>query len=85
MIADILLNTINWVVQFFISLLPNSGELPDGITNAFSTFASYWNMANSILPMNTFFSIIVLGLAFEAGYLTFKLINFVVNKVRGSG
>lgn len=85
MITEALLYTFFTFISFVISLFPVFSGLPQGITTAFSSIGSYLNMANGFFPMDTLWSAIVILVTFEMGILTFKTLNFVINKVRGSG
>lgn len=85
MITELLLIMFNNLLRFTISLFPNAQTLPTEITSALVTFDSYFDKINSFLPLDTLFVIISLILTFEAGILTFKILNWVLNKLRGSG
>lgn len=85
MIFQFLINIVFDIINAVISVLPDPDELPGGISSAFNTIATYFHKANAILPVDTMFTIIGLILSVEAGVLLFKLSNWVINKVRGSG
>lgn len=85
MIFEVVLNLFFLVFSSAINLLPAGSALPSDISSALSSFSSYFSMANSFLPVSTLFSIVALGITFEAGILIFKFVNWSINKLRGSG
>jgi hypothetical protein len=85
MITEFLLILFRDILLTGIAILPNAGPLPSGIQNGFSLFSNYFNIADKIFPVSTVFQIIGIGLTFEAGILFFKIINFTIKKLRGSG
>jgi uncharacterized membrane protein SirB2 len=78
-----------WILYQFFSLViyvfPNFGGLPTQMTDALNAMQTYLQKANSILPVDTMLVVIGIALTFEAAVLTFRLTNYIVNKVRGSG
>jgi len=67
------------------SLLPSYSGLPDDLETAFNSIGTYLNQANVIFPIDTLFDCAVILVSVEFAIMTFKLLNFVINKVRGSG
>jgi len=85
MITEILIDILTAILEIFIRLLPDAEPLPANVSNAFIAITPYWNMLESFFPVSTVLQIISLGLAVETGFLLFKLANFMLNKLRGSG
>lgn len=85
MITEFLLILFRDILLTGISILPNADALPSGIQNGFTLFSNYFNMADKLFPVSTIFQIIGVGLSFELGILLFKVINFAIKKLRGSG
>lgn len=85
MITDLLLIMFRSILDAMIFLLPNASGLPTEISSAVVSFAPYFSKANSFLPVSTVFSIMALVLVFESGILLFKILNWILNKLRGSG
>lgn len=73
------------IVEFLIGLLPDPDTLPSGIGTAFSSIGTYLRKANAILPVDTMITIMGLTLAVEGGILAFIVLNWIYNKIRGSG
>jgi len=85
MILDLLLNILYYLLSAVLIIFPNYNGLPTQIISALDTVQIYLQKANSFLPMDTLMIILGLIFTFEAAILTFKLVNYVLNKVRGSG
>jgi len=66
-------------------VFPNYGGLPSQIVSALDTLQGYLQKANTIVPVDTLLTILALVFTFEAAILTFKFVNFILKKVRGSG
>ena len=76
------------IIAFTLSVLINAVQLvdlPSSVNDAFQTVSIYFQKANAIFPIDTIFTIIGLVLAIESGILAIKLINWALNKFRGSG
>lgn len=85
MITSVLMNLFLTCISFCFSFLPDSDSLPSQISDSLLVFASYFNKADSLFPVSTVFTIIALGVSVELALFFFKLINWVLNKIRGSG
>jgi len=72
-------------IYFFLQILPTGGDLNTNITTDLDEFAKYWNMLDSVMPVGTLFTVLLLYLAFEAIILSYKVINWIIKKLRGSG
>jgi len=86
MITGALILIFTGIVTFFTGLLPNMDALPTAFTNAWDWFSGFianmvWTIPHGedfLYILNTF--AIILG-----GVFIWKLINWVLNKLRGSG
>lgn len=85
MITYYILFFLAWAFDGLITLLPSATTLPAGIDSAVSYFLPIWAQFNYIFPVSTFFSILSFVLVVEGSIFLFGLINFVYNKIRGSG
>lgn len=68
-----------------IYLLPDATALPSSIQNGINWINSGFNFIGFLFPLNTFFQILIAGLAIEVAIWTFKWANWLINKIRGSG
>ncbi len=84
MVLEAIINIFMFVLGGLLSLLP-SVAIPTNVDSAFTTFATFFHKANAIFPMDTVFAIISITLTIETGILTFKVANYIINKIRGSG
>lgn len=84
MITESLFKILYFIVGFFVNLLPN-GEDSEFLSDALSFFTPTLSKLNSIFPVDTLIYCISIFLTVEAGILTFKIMNWLFNKVRGSG
>jgi hypothetical protein len=71
-------------MNFFVNLLP-TGEPPIQIQNSLDFLSTSFSQANQFIPMDTALTILGLILTYEAAILSFKFVNFALNKFRGSG
>lgn len=85
MIFNIIIGILISVLLFFISLLPDGIPLPTIISDSFATLSTYLGQANTFFPIDTALQIIGLGIVVELSIVTFKMFNWVLNKIRGSG
>lgn len=85
MISNLLLLFFYYFFLGVITLFPNFTELPQDVDNAMNTISPYFIQAKAFVPMETLITILSSIILFETGLLTFKLINFVFKKLRGSG
>jgi len=85
MIVSFFLYIFGSIVSGILLIFPDSGGLPDEVSDsiefAFNTARSY----SELVPFDTLLIILVLSMLVQAGFLLFKVLNWVVNKVRGSG
>lgn len=85
MITNGLIIVLDTFLASLIQLLPNSTPLPPNIHTAVITIQPYVNMLNTIMPIDTIFQVVLCAFIFETSVLAFKIMNFIFNKVRGSG
>jgi len=84
MIINYLLDGFLGIMNFFINLLP-TGNPPEQIQNALDFLSTSFQKANQLFPMDTALTILGFILTYEAAILSFKFVNFALNKLRGSG
>lgn len=84
MIVEAIVLAITNILNYAMGLLP-SAENTSSISAAMSAAGTYFAKANTFLPIDTLFAIISLIILIEAGFITFKLVNFTIKKIRGSG
>jgi hypothetical protein len=84
MVLEAIISLFVFVFGGLLSLLPTV-SIPSNVNDAFTTFATFFHKANAVFPMSTVFTIIGLTLAIESGILLFKIANYIINKIRGSG
>lgn len=85
MIIMLLINTILFLLYRLFDLLPNYTLIPQAARDAMATLTTYFGKANAIFPMDTLFQIGGIILGIEAGIWSFKLINWIYDKIRGAG
>lgn len=83
MIITTFINMLFALITFL--LIPITGlddvVLNSKITDAITTTGGYLNSINAILPVDTMLEILAVGLAFELGYLIYKIIMWVIRKI----
>lgn len=85
MITNALLLIIYYTLAIFLNLLPISRGLPPDMEAAFNTLITEAVKWNNLLPVYQLFLILGIVFSFETGILLFKTINWIINKIRGSG
>ena len=83
MIITALLNTIFVFLNFLLTPLSSMADvvLNSSFASSLSTASGYYHSLNGILPVDTMIEILGVSLAFEGGYLIFKLIMWVIAKI----
>ena len=83
MILTAILNALYNLILFITTPIRNLADvvLPSDFTTALSTAGGYLHALNVILPIDTILQILGVSLVFELGYLTYKLIMWVVKKI----
>ena len=85
MITDAILKGFKFLLSLLIGILPHSIGLPIEINNALATMVFQAQKWDALFPIRQLFLILTLTFAFEAAIFTFKSINWIINKFRGSG
>lgn len=85
MITGWIINAIYILFYNLLVFLPDSTGLNSNITSAITTVASNAHSIDGLFPVYTLIEILKLVVIFEIGVSSFKIINWVLNKVRGSG
>lgn len=78
-IIDLFFNLITFLLTPITSL--DDVVINPEITNALITTSGYLHSINTILPVDTMLEILAVGLAFELGYLIYKIIMWVIRKI----
>jgi hypothetical protein len=83
MITTALLNLFYNVIIFITTPIRNLADvsLNSSLGSAITTAGSYLHSLDVLLPMATILAILGVSLAFEAIYLTYKLIMWVIKKI----
>jgi len=85
MIATLFYQLVILVLSGLIAILPDVSALPSGITNAITKLSDSIGLLGWLLPFDTLFQIVTLGLVIEGAIFLFKWVNWIANKIRGSG
>lgn len=85
MILDLVLLAILLLLKVIVSLLPSSTGVPSDVSTSITNIFSSAHSFDGILPVYELIVVLKYVLVFEAGVLLWKLINWVLNKTRGSG
>jgi hypothetical protein len=85
MITSALLHLLFIFLGTIISMFPEYSGMPVAFDSAISTITPYLNYLNNFIPVDTFWEVLNIAFVFYSALLSFKLLNWVVNKVRGSG
>lgn len=80
-LITILYNVVAVVVNIF-AILPDV-SLPVDITNALNNISGYYSAMDTILPMDTLFTILTIELTFIGFYFTYKLVRWAYTKIPG--
>ena len=83
MIITALLNLVFSFLSVILSPLQNTADvvLDSNLTASLTTASGYLHSLNSFLPIDTMLEILGVLVAFEGGYLLFKLIMWVIKKI----
>lgn len=85
MILDTILYIFFTFLIYVFSLLPPMTNIPVAFDESLNFLVPFFNQANSIFPISTVFTIFLLFLTIESVLLIYKVFNWIVNKLRGSG
>lgn len=83
MIITTFIDMLFALITFLLIPITGLGDvvLNSEITDAITTTGGYLNSINAILPVDTMLEILAVGLAFELGYLIYKIIMWVIRKI----
>ncbi|GEM_PF-2340450 len=86
MITSLLISFIMEAMSWLLSFLPTVSSLPLGLDSTITTiFGYYRGFATIFPPLSTAMTYMVAGVGIEVGYKIYQLVNWVINKLRGSG
>jgi len=86
MITGILLTILYTFLTYILGLFPTFSGLPEGIDTAFSSLGTILGYINNTgWPMSATLSAVAVIIGYDVIKLLFKLSNWVINKIRGSG
>jgi len=81
MIFEFLLKIPALIVQSLISLLPQGGTLPAEWTSAVTTMWGFIEAFEFLIPIDTLLWCLGIALTFHLGVFTFKMFNWIINKI----
>lgn len=85
MILAFLINSFYILIYNVFSILPDSTGLSSDIIDSITVMVEYSHTVDAIFPIETLVDALKYILIFEVGIFSFKIINWVISKVRGSG
>lgn len=86
MILNTLLNIFFGLINFIINLFPNFQGLNENIEIVILNFSKFINNLKEISPIfETIIEIIQLFILIEIVIITFFMVNWIYNKIRGAG
>jgi len=85
MITAIFIKIFVTFVEKIALILPTVDQLPGNIQNSIDWFVESIVKWNTILPVDTMINIITIILGIESIILSFNILNFIINKIRGAG
>ena len=83
MITNSIIDLLFSLISFLLTPITSLADvvISPEITDALTTTSGYLHSINTILPVDTMLEILAVGLAFELGYLIYKLIMWVIKKI----
>jgi len=84
MITTFLLNLLYGFLWLLFAFLPTSAGLPQAFLDSVLALGTYANTWSFIAPMDTVWTIVGLAVGFEFAIYSFRLLNWIVGKIRGS-
>lgn len=86
MIIDALAKIYFVSANFLLSLLPNIDSLPEGFNTAMNSIANIVSNWVYVVPiLDDLLIIFGMVITIEISLFTFKILNWIYNKLRGSG
>jgi len=80
MVIAKLINFIFFAISYWIGFFPIA-SLPFSLSSAITSASGYLTSLNSVLPMTVIISTFGFFLLFEGGYLTYKVIYWIIKKI----
>jgi len=81
MITTMFINLAYYVLAIIFSIFPSSTGFPTSVQTAFTTFAGYTAIINTLVPMNTLGQILGLVISFELIVFAWKGLRFILGYV----
>lgn len=85
MLANIWLIFMANILKGFVYILPDYSGMPTEINTAINALKSGIDTLGFVLPFDTLFQIVAIGLTIEGAIYAFIWSNWLFNKIRGSG
>jgi hypothetical protein len=85
MITDGLIHIVGLIITLPLRLLPLGITLPPEVLSAFEFIVKQGSAWDALLPVRDLVVIVGLILTFEVAAFGFRSLNWVINKIRGSG
>jgi len=85
MITEAILLILYTFLSGVLYLLPTTGDLPQGISDALDKVSPYIGLGNNFLPFDTLFTILGIWIGIQVALFSWKALNWAINKLRGSG
>jgi len=76
---------LSGLMNGLLSLLPNSSGLPDEVASSIEYVFDTARSMSDVVPFDTLLTVLVLALLVQSAIFLFRLINWTLNKFRGSG
>lgn len=80
MITAAVINFFAMAIVGWVQFLPTA-SLPFSLSSAITSASGYLSSLNSVLPMTVIISTFGFFLLFEGGYLTYKVIYWIIKKI----
>jgi len=84
MITGAILSFFLAIINFFVSILPDSTGLPVAVTSGITTVWGYVQAFSFLVPTSALIACLTIALTFHVTILGFKLFHWVIGKLRGS-
>lgn len=85
MITNFFLEIFVYLIDQFLLLLPSCDPLPSGISAAIASILGYYDYLNSFLPIDTLMLAGSVFIIIQGSLWVVFMLNWVLNKLRGSG
>jgi len=85
MITTLFLLFVSAFLSLLLAVLPSVSGLPSGVEDAVTFVSGHIGAISGWFPVDTVLLLVGLTLGFEAGMIIFWSVNWILNKLRGSG